>query len=180
MKKDQLFVAVVLATSVASAIAAPPKTDALALCYQFEQYPVKDVFKGPFKTANVKQDSDTWRFRTRLKEGSEGPPDFAGHLNIVNWGCGTFCQIYMAVDRRTGKILRGFGAEFGIEYHIDSRLMVADGGQPLRDFFGNNPILPEGSSEAENYQTRYYLYDDEKGSISELPGCTDYEKNNKT
>lgn len=74
--------------------AAPPR---------FEDYPVREVYKGP--VARVRLDSRMARmFRTRLREDSRGGPNFAGRYTVVIWGCGTGCAQMGVVDAKTGRV----------------------------------------------------------------------------
>lgn len=69
-------------------------------------------------------------FRTRLRDGLRGGANFAGHLAIVQFGCGTGCSVVFAGDVRTGQIhdfpLGGEDAQaLSLEYRTTSRLVVA-------------------------------------------------------
>lgn len=70
---------------------------------RFEDYPVREVYKGP--AARVRLDGKMARmFRARLREGSRGGPNFAGRYTVVVWGCGTGCAQMGLVDARTGRV----------------------------------------------------------------------------
>ena len=70
---------------------------------RFEDYPAREVYKGPI--ARVRLDSRTARmFRTRLREGATTGPNFAGRYTVVIWGCGTGCAQMGVVDARTGRV----------------------------------------------------------------------------
>lgn len=70
---------------------------------RFEDYPVREVYKGP--VAPVRLDSRRARmYRTRLREDSRGGPNFAGRYTVVVWGCGTSCAQMGVVDARTGRV----------------------------------------------------------------------------
>jgi hypothetical protein len=70
---------------------------------RFEDYPVREVYKGP--VAPVRLDSRRARmFRTRLREDSRTGPNFAGHYTVVVWGCGTGCAQMGVVDSKTGRV----------------------------------------------------------------------------
>ena len=101
---------------------------------RFEDYPAREVYGG--RPAPLRLDSRMARmFRTRLREGSQGGPNFAGRYAYVRWGCGTGCSQSGVVDLKTGR------AYFPpVEYHdiidmedeqsrrrsfrLDSRLLV--------------------------------------------------------
>jgi hypothetical protein len=70
---------------------------------RFEDYPVREVYKGP--VARVRLESKKARmFRTRLREDSRVGPNFAGRYTVVVWGCGTGCAQMGVVDARTGRV----------------------------------------------------------------------------
>ncbi|HVF66749.1 MAG TPA: hypothetical protein VM914_03745 [Pyrinomonadaceae bacterium] len=70
---------------------------------RFEDYPAKEVYKGP--VADVRLDGRRARmFRTRLREDSRGGPNFAGRYTVVIWGCGTGCAQMGVVDSKTGRV----------------------------------------------------------------------------
>jgi hypothetical protein len=70
---------------------------------RFEDYPVREVYKGP--VAPVRLDGRMARmFRTRLREDSRSGPNFAGRYTVVVWGCGTGCAQMGVVDAVTGRV----------------------------------------------------------------------------
>ena len=82
---------------------------------RFEDYPVTEIFKGP--PASPVLDSAPKRlFRTRIRrglktgkgvmrDGKEQPgPNFAGHYIIVEWPCGSPCEMDAVVDAGTGQV----------------------------------------------------------------------------
>jgi hypothetical protein len=77
-------------------------------------------------------------FRTVLREGAAKGPNFAGHMTIVRWGCGSSCVSWAAVDARTGKVTELPGVDYfstihvggnlgGVNFRRDSRLLVLAG-----------------------------------------------------
>jgi hypothetical protein len=87
------------------------------------------VFTGP--PAAVQLDTDFKRsMKTRLRNGAQAQPNFAGSYHIVTWGCGTNCLIGLVVDRRTGKVY-GLPKDpadlqlFDLWHRANSRLLVA-------------------------------------------------------
>lgn len=176
MKRIRVIQLAALLCVSGSALGVPDTEGVPLQCYQFDKYPAGLLFDGPFKAPDTKSDPKVHAFRTVIRAGAKGPPTFAGHLRIADWGCGTDCHMYALVDLRTGKVTATLDATWDIQYRVDSRLIVVDGGETLREVFGGDPIPPEGSNEAMDYMTRYYLYDEKKGRLVGLPGCTEYEK----
>lgn len=71
-------------------------------------------------------DADTWLFRTRIREGTDGVcANFDGAFTVVTWGCGSPCQQGVMVDRTDGKIYwLPDTASYGYEYHAESSLLI--------------------------------------------------------
>jgi len=82
------------------------------------------------------------RYRTVLREGAAGGPNFAGHYAVVSWGCGASCNDMAIVDTRSGKVTfdkrirdnySGHVGVFNFESsRINSRLLVI-AGMPQED-----------------------------------------------
>jgi hypothetical protein len=90
---------------------------------QFEDFKVK-VYKGRPKHVLLKSHPEGHKFRTVLRQGAKDGPNFAGHYTIIQHGCGTMCQVNWIVDAKTGKICDRFSSSFGIQYQVDSALII--------------------------------------------------------
>jgi hypothetical protein len=98
---------------------------------------VASAWKG--RPEPVKLDTPFARlFRTVLRQGAARGPNFAGHMTIVEWGCGSSCVEWAAVDAKTGKVFRLPDADYletlhvgagmsGVNFRSDSRLLVLAG-----------------------------------------------------
>ena len=128
-------------------------TDAL-----FAKYPATAAFRGKPAAVDLKSHKDAPRFRTRLREAVKEAkgPNFAGHLIVAEWGCGTSCQVVAVIDARNGKVQFGPEASVGVEYRADSRLMIFNPAKNIREAFGDKP--PEG------VKTELYVW--EKGALA--------------
>jgi hypothetical protein len=114
---------------------------------RFDQYPAKaEKIRHPARV-NLKSHPMARRYRTMLRRGAAGVPNFPGHYAIVGWGCGTWYVQFAAVDLKSGKVtfpddfsyisgVHLYGDEFerdshdqfwGLRYRIDSRLLIAIG-----------------------------------------------------
>lgn len=114
---------------------------------RYADYPAA-IYTGP--AAPVQLDTDLKRaMMTRLRKGSQAPPNFAGSYRIVTWGSGTNTQNGLVVDRRTGKVYE-FPEDpadlelFNLQHRANSRLIVMtnraytlsiDCNRPPRRFF---------------------------------------------
>jgi hypothetical protein len=102
---------------------------------RFEDYPVRQVYRG--RNAAVLLDADSWAFRTRLRAAARERPNFAGHYIVTGWGCGTGCTVGAVIDARTGRVY-WFPHQASLDYdapddfesvrfRLDSRLIVIYG-----------------------------------------------------
>jgi len=116
----------------------PRMADSLRRPPTFSEYHVDQLFRGQNAAAKV---TGHWRlFRTRIRAAAKRPANFAGVYRVVEWGCGSDCVRFALLDLKSGSI---FDAPFeslwldayptngwrgtGLEYHVDSRLLLADG-----------------------------------------------------
>jgi hypothetical protein len=71
---------------------------------RFEDFPVVAKFeKRPAEPVIVSNDRT---YRTRIREGAQKGPNFAGHYTIVEWECGTGCVVFVVIDAISGRIYR--------------------------------------------------------------------------
>ncbi|MBI1684497.1 hypothetical protein [Caulobacter hibisci] len=103
---------------------------------RFDGHPARAWSGAPAKP--MLDTPDKRLFRTALREGAAKGPNFAGHMTIVQWGCGTSCVAWAAVDARTGRVTKLAGADYmdtihvggllhGVNFQRDSRLLVLAG-----------------------------------------------------
>lgn len=95
----------------------------------FDAYPVTTPYSGHVGHLDL-GNPEVRRFRTRLQGALEGGPNFAGHLAIVTWGCGTQCISYAILDIRTGRLVPDTSLHFScadVHYRRDSRLVIERG-----------------------------------------------------
>jgi len=117
-----------------------PQTD-------FEDYPVKvETFENA-KAVDLTSHKLAPKYKTVLTDGFAAPANFAGHYVVIENGCGSPCQMNWVVDKSTGKIIGMIESAFGVEYKMDSALMVANGAQSQPDL---------------NIPTQFYLMQDGK------------------
>jgi hypothetical protein len=104
---------------------------------RFEDYAVRGTYAGP-SHAPVIATRDEREFRTRLREGAEEKPNFAGHYVVALWGCGSGCVMGGVIDAKTGKVtmipftLCCWDVEQPddfepVVFRVDSSLIVFDG-----------------------------------------------------
>lgn len=112
---------------------------------RFTDFPAGRAYQGQPHAADVHSHWRSRLFRTRIREGAQTGPNFAGHYTVVSWGCGTGCLSFAIVDAITGRVFHpsNFGSvdnlnvDFEaleppegqlVKFHLDSRLLVVIGG----------------------------------------------------
>lgn len=107
---------------------------------RFEHFPA-ELFHEKNAAPNLRSDSTTKMFRTRLAQWAKEKPNFAGHYILATWGCGADCTQISIIDAKTGKIYHPDGVNSNvtanihadlwsagtIQFHRDSRLLVLIG-----------------------------------------------------
>ncbi len=109
---------------------------------RFSDYRVDEQLKRKPVRVDLKSDPQAKTYRTRLREGAEGGPNFSGHYTVVIWGCGSNCQNFAIINARTGKVYFYPGmTSYGMLYRIDSNLIITDpiSAQDTSDFQSNIP-----------------------------------------
>ncbi|WP_275782648.1 hypothetical protein [Pararhizobium gei] len=95
------------------------------------EYPSRARMSGKTVLPNFKaRDRDFNSFRTRIRDGMQKGPNFAGYFTVIQFGCGTGCSGVVVGDNRTGRPIRfPRGGEdnmyLALEFRLDSRLMAA-------------------------------------------------------
>jgi hypothetical protein len=108
---------------------------------RFEDFAVVERFKGRPAPVNLRSHRQARRFRTVLRDGAKKGPNFAGHYTVTYWGCGTECIIFGITDARRGKVyIAPFNAGYGLDYRIDSRLLVVNPPKELEGRFGTEDL----------------------------------------
>ena len=117
----------VMGSAVAVAVLLAGRSAAQRSGPAFSHYKVDSVYRGPIAPVDLRSNPNAHRFRTVLRRGARSGPNFAGHLTVVTWGCGTSCITIALVDARTGRVYSSpVGAGYGVEHRVDSRLLVVD------------------------------------------------------
>jgi len=97
---------------------------------QFRSFPAKSVFRGVPARVDFASSPGSRMFRTRLIQGAARGPNYAGNLTVVSWGCGTNCLTVAVLSARSGKILTFLQTCGGIDYKLDSTLLIANPPDP--------------------------------------------------
>lgn len=120
---------------------------------RFEDYPVKEKFRGKRARIDFRSCPMARRFRTMLGVAADIGPNFAGHYGVNSWGCGTECVQIGIVNLKNGKVyMPGFAASLDIETRAESRLLIINPAAKLKEAFGADPPPDDV------YRTRYYVW----------------------
>lgn len=93
----------------------------------FEAFPVDSIYHGHVAPVDLKSSPGAREFRTVLREGADGPPNFAGAYRVVEWGCGSPCHTFAIVTTATGQVyMPDIAALSGIAFRPRSRLLVVE------------------------------------------------------
>lgn len=108
--------------------------DAIADIYpNFKDYPIPKFYKKSHKFPDF-NGRDRWAkdYKTKIKQGIESGPNFAGEYSIIEIGCGTGCAFVLIVDNKTGAVLKSNLPEGGerypniwYTYKVDSSLIIS-------------------------------------------------------
>jgi uncharacterized protein len=139
----------VASSSPPAATLAPVVASSAPSLPKFDQFPTP-VYFGPIGRLDLSS-PEAFSFRSRLREGSRQAVNFAGHYQLVEWGCGTECGTGATIDVLNGHVAflpevtvngmeSALDANFRIfEFRPNSRLIVLSGqsdvGQPLGAHF---------------------------------------------
>ncbi len=105
---------------------------------RFESYPVRTFFNG--RKARLKINGAHRLFKTRIREGYQAAPVFAGRFIVATWGCGAPWFNGVLLDPTSGRVTDAFHAESfsphvgfpcgpiePMQYKLNSRLMIIYG-----------------------------------------------------
>jgi hypothetical protein len=97
---------------------------------RFEAYPATDALTGAAVWPSVTVGPDSLRSDVALSEAVSRGPNFAAHLAVVEWSCGSPCQQAAVIDLRTGHTAAAITTNLGTQYRLNSRLLVANPPRP--------------------------------------------------
>ena len=99
----------------------------------FDKYSITTKHEG--KAAPViLNTTQAKNYKTRLKEASKQPANFAGEYVLASWGCGMDCVYGAVVSLKTGNVVFlpatvccWFGQEKKLQYQLDNRILILNG-----------------------------------------------------
>ena len=132
-------------------------------CLDFSRYPAEKAIQEPYAEPMIVS-PEAKHFRTVIRNGAQGEPDFAGRFRVVQWGCGSNCHLYALIDKKNGSVyMADLGAALGAHFQLDSNLFVVDPPEMIETDW------PEGMA-----STVSYLWDDSSHTLQKIPGCDGY------
>lgn len=96
-----------------------------------DEFPVADIFTGKTKLPDFRgRDKAFNSFRTRIRNGMNQGPSFAGEFSVIQIGCGTGCSFVVVANNRTGQPFEfprsGEDSMYlTLKYQLTSKLMIA-------------------------------------------------------
>ena len=71
---------------------------------QAKDFPAQ-AYAGAIHKPDFKGRDHAFRtYRTQIRDGIAGGPNFAGHLALITFGCGSGCNTTLVADLATGKV----------------------------------------------------------------------------
>lgn len=153
-----------LATALIAGLLPPAQAPARAESADapFAKYPATTVFRGKPVAVDLSSHKEARTFRTRLREAVKEAKgaNFAGHMIVATWGCGTSCQMIALIDARNGKVyFAPDPANLGVDFRRDSRLLVVNPPANIRETY-KDQRAPEWA------KTEMYVW--ERGRLTKL------------
>lgn len=131
--------------------AAKPVSTAAKQGFKFSDFPSIIYFSSTPQNPDFEgRDSAYKMSRTRIRDGIAQGANFAGHLSLIEIGCGTSCRFAFVVDLRTGEV---GSFPYGGEEQYQMRLLYSPDSQLLkvrwkgdwdREFCTEQDMLIEG------------------------------------
>jgi hypothetical protein len=110
--------------------------------FKFQQFKVNSIYKGELAKPDLTSNPDAKGWRTQIIKGCKNNGvNFAGHYTIVQWGCGSMCEMMAIIDRINGKIYfpdipeSHIDGYYGARFKINSRMIISNSGV-LDDYKG--------------------------------------------
>ena len=116
---------------------------------RFDQFPSGPIFRGTPAPARPRTRAQLL-YRTMIRDGAKQGPNFAGHLTVVQWGCGTGCIAIAMVDAKNGELYK---------LPFDSLMLDADSAveaEPLSFRLDSGLLIVNACVDGEKCGTSYY------------------------
>lgn len=127
----------------------------------FDKYPIEitDTFSGTPAPVDLNSAEGAREVAAVLQQAAARGPNFAGHYTVVSWNdSSTYAprQLFAIIDARTGRVhMPEIGIDIGLEYRLDSSLLITDPIGQWRKLYGADPDDLWGQST----QTFYHHWD---------------------
>ena len=104
--------------------------------FTFSDFPIlNSVSKNHKLKLNTNLNSFTNRYRTMIKQSYEdGKVNFGGKYIVNYWGCGSPCQVGVAINVESGGIIELPTASLGYEFQRNSRLLILNPPDSLNNY----------------------------------------------
>jgi hypothetical protein len=127
----------------------------------FEAYPiaVTDTFSGTPAPVDLNSAEGAREVAAVLRQAAARGPNFAGHYTVARWNDSSSYahrQLFAIIDARTGRVhMAQVGIQIGLEYRLDSSMLITDPIGQWRRLYG------PGSDDlwGQSAQTFHYHWD---------------------
>jgi len=116
----------------------------------FEQYALHNIYHGKPAPVRLSSHPQAKTFRTVLRDGEKGGPNFAGHYTVVTFGCGISCLRLAIVDARNGNVF------FPPQTQPNSYFMVTDQSPPYEYRLDSELLILTGAPQDKDNEGIYY------------------------
>lgn len=124
---------------------------------QFSDYPAGPAYRGRVAPLVEASSPNARLFRTRTRQAMAEGVNFAGHLIVATWGCGTECMSGQIVDARTGRAVADLPVSSPYtEFRAGSRLITVNTPADIIESRGWDAEEPIPSY----YQSSYWVWED--------------------
>jgi hypothetical protein len=140
--------AAILSASLVVALSAGAEAQTAAIDpaqrFSFEQFPAEGQYAGRPVRPNIATSPNEANFVGYMEQAqSRSGVNFAGAYTIATWPCLSLCVSVVAIDARTGAIVRAPEAYNGLAFRRDSRLLIINPPQNLPGSAGPAEVRPE-------------------------------------
>jgi len=118
--------------------------------YRFGDFRIAERYQGPAAVPELGPLVIAQEHLEAIQASVAAGPNFAGHFSVVRWACGPGSQHFVIADVMRGAIHDGFDTRWGLDYNVESALLIAD------------PRPPQTPDDVEAGITRYFRWTGER------------------
>ena len=93
---------------------------------RIDEHLVDEVFAGAIKSIDFSSNGSASKYKSTLKEAVGKRANFGGRYNLSFIGCGSMCQVFVAVEVETGRVVDIVNSNLGGCFQEDSNLFISN------------------------------------------------------